>query len=189
MVSHRLSICLSVPLAVLLVAGSLRAAGTVRSGPQVGERVPGSFVPLNVTGPDAGQKSCLYCRYGTRPVVMVFARELNPQTINLLKRLEAATAAHADDSLGACVVFCNDSPDLPAQLAETAKQNNVKQVILATYAVAGPARYKIATDSDITVLLYTHCSVKANHAFKKGDTSDSAVDAILGDIKTILSHE
>src|SRR5262245_39680118 len=46
----------------------------VKSGPQVGDDLAGPFHPLNVNGKKAGEKHCLYCENGDRPVVMVFAR-------------------------------------------------------------------------------------------------------------------
>jgi hypothetical protein len=41
-----------------VAAGSLLAA-ELKSGPQVGDSIPGPFHPLNVTGPFAGKKQCL----------------------------------------------------------------------------------------------------------------------------------
>jgi len=55
--SHRIAIGAS--LAVTLLAGSVTAADAVKSGPQPGQKVPGAFHPLNVTGDAAGQKLCL----------------------------------------------------------------------------------------------------------------------------------
>ena len=46
----------------LACAGALvvpALAADLKSGPQVGENIPGPFHPLNVTGPTAGQKACL----------------------------------------------------------------------------------------------------------------------------------
>ncbi len=51
-------IAVGAALAVVLLAGSLIAAETLKSGPQVGQRVPGPFNPLNVTGDNAGEKVC-----------------------------------------------------------------------------------------------------------------------------------
>lgn len=44
--------------AVLAVAGATAGEG-LKSGPQVGDRLPGAFHPLNVTGSKAGNKHCL----------------------------------------------------------------------------------------------------------------------------------
>ena len=46
-------------MALALLVGSACAAGDLESGPKVGEKVPGPFNPLNVTGSFAGKKQCL----------------------------------------------------------------------------------------------------------------------------------
>jgi hypothetical protein len=45
-------------LALALLAGGVLAAEGLKSGPQVGDPIPGVFHPLNVTGDSAGQKVC-----------------------------------------------------------------------------------------------------------------------------------
>ncbi|MFL5242001.1 MAG: hypothetical protein ACJ8FY_07825 [Gemmataceae bacterium] len=45
-------------LALALLVGSVWAAESLESGPQVGKNVPGPFNPLNVTGESAGKKVC-----------------------------------------------------------------------------------------------------------------------------------
>ena len=54
---HRIAIGTSLALALLV--GSLAAGEALKSGPQVGDGVPGPFNPLNVTGGAAGSKACL----------------------------------------------------------------------------------------------------------------------------------
>jgi hypothetical protein len=44
--------------ALVVLLGSIAWAEGPKSGPQAGERIPGPFNPLNVTGEDAGQKRC-----------------------------------------------------------------------------------------------------------------------------------
>lgn len=44
-------------LAMMLLVGSVFAADTLKSGPQVGQKVA-AFNPLNVTGPQAGTRAC-----------------------------------------------------------------------------------------------------------------------------------
>ena len=50
------------------------AEAALKSGPQVGQEVPGPFHPVNINGEQAGKKSCLYCANGPNPVAAVFAR-------------------------------------------------------------------------------------------------------------------
>lgn len=45
-------------LAVVLALGSAIAADGVKSGPQVGDKIPGPFDVLNLSGPQAGKKNC-----------------------------------------------------------------------------------------------------------------------------------
>ena len=176
-------------IAAVLLTVPVIAAGTATSGPQVTEKVPGAFLPLNVTGPDAGNKACLYCRNGSHPVVMIFARAPPPQLVGLLERIDAATAAHGNESMGSCAIFCNDAEELPGRLAQLAKQSKLNHIILGTFAAAGPTRYKIAEDADVTVLLYTHGTVKANHSFKRGELSEASIGTIMADVPLILSRE
>lgn len=46
-------------LVLAFLAGSTTAADPLKSGPKVGDEIPGSFYPLNITGADAGKKRCL----------------------------------------------------------------------------------------------------------------------------------
>jgi hypothetical protein len=49
---------LGMSVAVLLAGSVLAADDALKSGPQVGQNIPGPFNPLNVTGPSAGEKAC-----------------------------------------------------------------------------------------------------------------------------------
>jgi hypothetical protein len=55
--THR--IAMGASLAVALLVGAALAADALESGPKVGNKIPGPFNPLNVTGEDAGEKRCL----------------------------------------------------------------------------------------------------------------------------------
>ena len=74
-------------------------------------------------------------------------------------------------------------------LAQLANRNNMKHIILATFAATGPSRYEIAPNADVTVLLYSRGTVKANHSFTNGDLSDANIESIMADLPLILSKE
>src|SRR5881227_3574066 len=61
----------------LFAIASALAGENLKSGPQVGEKVPGPFEPLNLTGDKAGEKACLFCKNGSHPVAMIFARDIS----------------------------------------------------------------------------------------------------------------
>jgi hypothetical protein len=170
--------------AALLAATA--AAGDLKSGPQVGAKVPGPFAPLNVNGEDAGKKQCLYCKNGENPVAVVFARCAEcPATQKLIKALDAATAKHSDCEMGSFVVFCADDDKLEGKLKELADKEHLKKIVLTIDTPTGPAKYNISKDADVTVLLYKNREVKANYAFKKGELKDGDVDAIVADVSKI----
>lgn len=174
---------------VAVVAATLGVAfaGDVKSGPQSGDTVPGPFHPLNVNGESAGKKACLYCKNGENPVAVVFARSADDaQTIKLLKKLDELTAKNEKAEMGSFAVYLSDDDKLADKLAEVAKKEGIKNLILSVDNPAGPEKYKISKDADVTVLLYTERKVKANHSFKKGEIKDSDIEAIAKDVSKIL---
>src|SRR5437588_1198653 len=96
-------------LTLALTAGMVFAAEGLKSGPQVGEKVPGPFHPLNINGEKAGEKNCLFCQNGQNPVAMIFAREASEPLTTLIKKIDAATAKNSGCSMGSFVVFLSDS--------------------------------------------------------------------------------
>lgn len=165
-------------VALVLVAGStLIAADAVKSGPQVGQKVPGPFHPLNVNGEFANEKHCLFCEYGEAPVAMIFAREATPAVVKLAQKLDAAAAKAKE--MGACMIFCSDSADLAKTLKDTATKANLKKVVLAVDNPAGPKGYEVAKDAEVTVLLYVDRKVVGNLSFKKGEFDEKAVETVV----------
>jgi hypothetical protein len=175
-------------LAAALVAGVASAAEKLESGPQVGKSVPGPFEPLNVTGKEAGNKYCLYCSNGSHPVAMIFAREVSPELKTLITKIDAATVKHSDAKMGSFVVFLGDEEDktFEKDLKKMADEAGLKKIVLSIHDKTGPAKYKIAKEADVTVVLYTDHEVKANYAFKKGELKAQNVEQIVADVSKIL---
>lgn len=177
---------IAVVLGVALAAAGVFAEGTAKSGPATGEKVPGPFHPLNVTGASAGQKACLYCANGPAPVAVVFARQVNPQVTALLKKLDEATAKNSGANMGSFAVFCSDKDGLVDQLKKVATDQKLTKLVLSIDNEGGPKAYNIAKDADVTVLLYEEFTVRANHAFKKGELNATAVDRVVADVSKII---
>lgn len=176
-----------IALTLSLTALASLYADPIQSGPQVGDKVPGPFAPLNVTGPSAGEKCCQYCKNGSHPVAVVFAREISPAVIQLLKTIDRATAMNRERGLGSYVVFCNDADGIGTQLQEIAQRESIQSTVITMYKAGGPEKYRISPDADVTVVLYNHFTVKANHTFKKGDLNETAIGAVASDIAKMLA--
>jgi hypothetical protein len=172
--------------AILVLTACVSAAEPLKSGPQVNEQLAGPFEPLNVTGPNAGKENCLYCENGENPVAMVFARELSPTLVRLIKVLDQTAVKNQGASMGTFVVFCSADKALPEKLKALAKEQALRKMVLAIDKPAGPEGYKVAKDADVTVVLYTRMTVQANHAFRKGELTEKSIEQIAKDVAKIL---
>ena len=173
--------------AFVLALGGVAFGADLKSGPQNGAEVPGPFHPLNVTGEKAGEKFCLYCKNGDKPVAVVFARNTDdPAVQKLIKALDDATAKNEAAKMGSFVVVLSSEDKLEAKLKDMADKAKLKKIVLSIESPEGPKDYKIAKDAEVTVLLYTERVVKANYAFEKGKLTDKDVEKIVGDVSKIL---
>jgi hypothetical protein len=170
----------------LALTSVLVAAEPLKSGPQVGEKVPGPFEPLNINGSKAGQKNCLYCSNGSNPVAMVFVREVSEPVTKLIKKIDAETAKNSDCKMGSFFVFLSDDESTERKLKEIVKNAELKQTVLATDVKTGPEKYNVSPDADVTVVLYTDRTVKKNFTFPKGKMTDKDIDAVIAGISEIL---
>jgi hypothetical protein len=173
----------------LFANGLARAGENLKSGPQVGEKVPGPFEPLNLTGDKAGEKACLFCKNGSHPVAMIFARDISEPLASLIKKIDAATAQNEGKKMGSFVVFLNDDDSAAPRIKDLAQKSSIEHTILSLDKAQGPEAYKVSKDADVTVVLYTNREVKANYAFAKGELSDKDIDVIIGDLVKILPNQ
>jgi hypothetical protein len=182
--------CLAALAVAVLVGGLYAEKGEkLTSGPQVEKKVPGPFYPLNVTGSKAGEKNCLFCSNGDNPVAMIFAREVTPAVKTLIKKIDQCTAKNKDCDMGSFVVFCSDEDGLDKKLKELADEEKLSKIVLSIDSPTGPEKYMVAKDADVTVVLYTKRTVKANYAFKKGQLNDKSIARIVGDVSKITSDK
>lgn len=119
----------------------------------------------------------------------MFAREVNPGLTSLVKKLDAATATHADCSFRAVVVLLSDDEKLEEKLKELAEKEGIKKVVLAVESPVGPPKYELSKDADVTVLLYEKKTVKKNFAFAKGELTDAKAAAVADAVKEILPEK
>jgi hypothetical protein len=120
---------------------------------------------------------------------MIFAREVTGPLASLVKKIDEETVKHKSDRMGSFVVFLSDDEKLQDQLKDLAKKDDIKKCVLTIDNPAGPGAYKIAKDADVTVVLYENRTVKVNHAFKKGELNDSAIQQIVAEIPKILQKD
>src|SRR5579862_1429041 len=136
-------------IAVLLSGALLAAAEPVKSGPQEGDRLPGQFEPFNVTGTNADEECCLYCKFGTEPSVMIFAKEMSEPLTTLMKKLDELNIKYKKADLNTCAIFCEKGTAVRPALKTLASKQGFKEIILATLDTP-PEDYKISKEADVT---------------------------------------
>ncbi len=147
----------------LLAFPCLRAGEAIKSGPQAGELISGTFSPLNINGKFAGRYHCLVCQHDLNPVVMVFAREPEGKDqalsellkkldeAGLLKKLDQAMDNHQAAFLGCFVVFL--SPAAKSSANNDKEENTGKLIDEATAREALLERLKSRADNLKNVVL------------------------------------
>jgi hypothetical protein len=180
---------------LLLCGGAVVAAeGDLKSGPQPGANLPGPFNPLNVTNADlpdrAGTRNDYVLQYESDPVVLIFAREVSGPLVSLVKKLDAEVARNKSEKvrLRAVVVVLSEDEGMGEKLKALAQKEEIRNVSLALLSPPGPKHFKLSPAADVTVVLYRNLRVAANHAFKKGELNEKAIEAVLRDVPRIVSR-
>ncbi|HEV7226455.1 MAG TPA: hypothetical protein VGN42_27365 [Pirellulales bacterium] len=182
----------SVFCAALMLAATALVAAELKSGVQPGEEI-GAFDVVKCAGAvddgvATGDKLCYRCKYGGRPMVMVFTRNTDEKVASLVKKLDAAVAKNADEKLAAFVnLLGEDQEALESQakkFASKTKAENVPVVVPVEFE-NGPDNYGLNPKAEVTVILAVGGKVVANHAVS-GELNDKTVAAILADVPKLL---
>ncbi|WP_146406470.1 hypothetical protein [Allorhodopirellula heiligendammensis] len=125
-----------------------------------------------------GSTLCYRCKYGQRPMVMIFTRSTDGSVPELIEQVDAAVAKHSSDQLKGLVTLIGKEPqELTSQanaMASKLKEKNVP-IVVAKDAKNGPASYKLNADTAVTVLLVNNSKVVSRHDFEADKVDVSAV--------------
>jgi hypothetical protein len=153
------------------------------------------------------------CEYGLRPTVAVFTHEApepGKPLANLLQKLDAATVKYHDQRLRSFAVFLSDNyrttdlrnfvvfPNEEAgkeeqdrkgvisNLEKFATELDLKNLVLCVGPSAGPEKYNINKDAEVTVLLYDKQKVVENYSLPKGRLNDRYINSILMSVDQLV---
>ena len=119
----------------------------------------------------------------------IFTRSLSDNLASLVKQVDKQIEDNKDQKMAGFVVLLTDDPDqAEADLKEFAEKHGIENIPLTYFdGVAGPAKYKVAKEADVTVNMWLEKTSKANHAFAEADElNEKAVKAIIADVPKIL---
>ncbi len=183
----------SLVVGALVCMVSAVGAAELKSGLQAGDEVQ----PFNVVkcsgaiddGVKLGEELCYRCRYGNKPVVMVFARQTDPALATLVKELDQLIAKNESKKFSAFVnLIGTDQKALEVKAKELGTKNKVERVpvVVPVDLPNGPESYKINPEANVTVLIYKNGTVEANHAIA-GKLAEDHVKSIVADTAKILN--
>jgi hypothetical protein len=194
----------SLPLFALGVASLFALhevrAQDVKSGPQKGDPLPGSFQPLNINGEFKQRNHCLVCQFRINPVALVFVRQqgtsVDPEVKKLLDTLEQVSKANfADYGMSSFVVFLTPAARSSVTEGKGGKDTDLieeaaagyKSVIWTVYpADAIASKYRLSDKADVTVILYVRHLVRDTYAFGEGQLKDAGVEKVRQGIDDML---
>ena len=184
----RLLVC-----AAVATVGGLAIAAELESGLQPGASI-GAFNVVKCSGAaddgvDVGTELCYRCRYGARPMVMVFSRQSDDALVALTKQLDEEVAEHSDKKLAAFVSLMGEDRDaLEARAKAIGSENEIAAVpvVVPVEFENGPADYGINPDAQVTVIIASKSKVVANHAIGEDGLTEEAIAAILADVEKLV---
>lgn len=178
-------------LSVAMVATVAVAADTSHVGLKQGDSI-GAFYVTKIAGAvDDGvpqdQELCYRCKYGQRPMVMVFARKGSDKLNDLIVQLDKAVAENSDAQLKSFVTVVGADPaglkKAANQICDQAKVKNIPFVVAAD-SENGPDNYRLDPKAEITVIVANESQVVSTYSFA-ADKIDAA--AVLGKVKEIVN--
>ena len=168
-------------LSAALLVGFANAADTATVGLKSGDPI-GAFYVTKVAGAEedgvkAGQELCYRCKYGQRPMVMVFTRKGGEKVNQLVKELDSCVAANSEAQLrGFVTVMGEDQAEVKNSAKAIIEKSGAKMIPVAiSDSPNGPANYRLDPEAEVTVIVANESQVVASHSFAADKVDVAAV--------------
>jgi hypothetical protein len=170
-----------------ITASPVAAQQGLKRGDPVGVFYVTKVAGAEDDGVSPGEHLCYRCRYGSRPLVMVFARKTGNRLTDLVHRLDRAVVTHRRTRLKGLVTFLGrDASELKACAASVAETATVKAVpvVIAAEATSGPTNYKLSENADITIVVAKDSQVIETHSY---DVNHIDVATVMSRVEQIAA--
>ena len=134
----------------------------------------------------SGQPTCFICEQEDKPTAVVFARSLSEPLGTLLQKLDGETAKRKD--FKAWLTLLTPTADLDA-LSKWSTKQGLKSVPVGAFEDAdGPPAYTLHKDADVTVMVFVKKKVLVNRAWRSGELTAEAADAMMADVRKAFGN-
>jgi hypothetical protein len=161
-------------------------SSSLREGDSVGVFYVTKVAGAADDGVRPGEQLCYRCRYGSSPMVMVFARRTGGRVTELVKRIDKAVFSNRKRRLKGLVTMMGDNSSAvkaaAGKVAAAAKVEHVP-VVVAKEFQTGPLNYRLPADADVTIVVAKDSQVVKTHTF----TSEKVdIAAVMDEVERIL---
>ncbi len=177
----------------LLMTCSLGATvvAAEQDGLQEGDPI-GVFYVTKIAGAvddqvEPGETLCYRCRYGSRPMVIVFARDIGGKVPELLQAIDKSVGENEESKLkGILTLLGEDAEALKDDAGKIAAKTQAKlvPVVVAEDSKTGPLNYKLSGDAEVTIVLAKDSQVVKTHTF---DSANIDIQSIISEVGEMLN--
>lgn len=168
-------------------AGAADATESLKQGDPIGPFIVTKVAGAEDDGIETGESLCYRCRYGSRPMVMVFSRDAGTGVTKLVKEIDSAVTANPNSELkGLVTLLGNDRDALKQQATQMVKDSGAKHIpmVISEDPEHGPSNYGLDDSADVTVVVANDSQVVTTHSFKAGSVD---VAKVMNEVKQLLN--
>ncbi len=151
----------------------------------------GAFYVTKVAGAEedgvtVGTELCYRCRYGSRPMVMVFTRSTDGAVPKLMQQLDSAIVDNEASQFRALVTLMgDDAAKVKENAIQIAERSGVKHlpVVVAKETAGGPANYRLSESADVTIVVASDSQVVSANTY---DSDRIDIAAIMGEVNALV---
>lgn len=154
---------------------------------------PGALVPAfyvrEITGRRPNLATCLVCRFGARPVILMSVRHLDDQVTELITQVDRIVDDQRGQGLrGFAMFLTDDTRSLQPRLTTMARQQELFLPLAIPVESGGPATLKLPEDEALTVVMYHDRTIHRTLHFKSDELTDNAIAEIARLTKSFVDE-
>ncbi len=158
----------------------------LKKGDTVGIFYVTKIAGAEADGVEPGQRLCYRCRYGSRPIVMIFARKTGRRLTDLVQYLDQAIAVNPNARLkGLVTLLGKDQRVLKEAAQEVADTALVKEIPVAIATEQGirSNQYQLPEDAEVTIVVAKDSRVVHTLVF---DVNEIDLATIEGEVSQLI---
>ena len=161
-----------------VVIGSDSVEDPLQQGDAIGAFYVTKVAGAEEDGVEPGDSICYRCRYGSSPMVMIFARHTGEKLTRLVKELDSAVAANEEFKLRGLLTLMGDDAavlkDAGKEIVTAAGATKVP-VVIADDVQTGPLNYRLRSDAEVTIVVAKDSMVVATFSSAEAQIDLAAV--------------